>query len=97
MEPTTGKCFGCRGLVAVVPEHHVVAAEHDLTHGLAVGGDVIHLGIDNASIFGLHHADSLTREKCGALGLRLVVPGFLVFADRVGAVYLGEAVDVNDG
>ena len=55
--------------IAIVALHGVVAAHDHLAQGLAVGGDVAHLVVDDADIVGDEVADSLrafTRARSSA-------------------------------
>ena len=87
---------GLPGVVEVAL-HHVVAAHHDLAHGLAVAGDVAPVLPHHADRVGHHHRHALARQQPRALGRLLVGPLGLPLADGVRAVGLGEAVDVQHG
>src|SRR5579863_2917604 len=70
MKPATLECL-FRGLrVVVVPLHHDVAANHDLTAHRSIGGNLRSRLVDDANLARSHQLDSLPCFDACALGQR---------------------------
>ena len=96
VEPAAGEGARGRLRVAVVALHGVVAAHDHLAQGLAVGGDVAHLVVDDADVVGDEVADALPGLDPRPFLRGKQVPVRLPLADGVRAVDLGQPVDVDD-
>ena len=82
--------------VVEVPDHHVVAAHHDLAHRAAVARHVDHVLVDHTYRVGLDHRHALAGLAAGLIARRQRGPAGLPLVERIGAVHLGHPVDVHD-
>src|SRR5215217_52085 len=96
VEPAAGEGAGGRLRIAIVALHGVVAAHEYLAQGLAIGGDISHLVVDDADIVRDEVADSLPGLHPRPLFRGKQVPLWLPLADGVWAIDFGEPVDVDD-
>src|SRR5207249_4218710 len=96
VEPAAAKGFGGGGRIVEVAGHDVVAAHDHLAQGLAVGGHVAHLGVDDAELAGDQVGHPLPGpQACARLGV-VCAPLRVPVAHGVRSVRFGEAVDVAD-
>src|SRR5215831_19087690 len=96
VEPAAGERIARRLGVLQIALHRDVAAEHDLAHGLAVGGDRLHgLRIHHRQPLLHQVAHALAAVPLGAHADVEVLPLLLARAHRRGPVYLGQAVHVG--
>ncbi len=97
MEPAAPEGLG-RGLgVLEIALHHDVAAEHDLAHGLAIGGHALHrLGIHHGEILERMVANALPRLLGGARRAVEQVPVGLPVIDHRRAIGFGQAIEMRD-
>ena len=97
VEPAASKRSTGGLSVAVVSGHDHVPAHHDLAHGLAIAGDILHFLVDHAQAVtrnAIRHALA-SLDQCPLLGIE-IAPAGLIGTDCVGAVRLGQAVQVLD-
>ena len=96
MEPAPSKASAVPTSSPEIPGHDRVAAHHDLAHRRAVGRYVVHLRVDHPDRVGRDHGAPLPGLQARAFLRGALPPDRLRLVDRVGAVGLGETVDVDD-
>ena len=94
-EPAVGCRASRRFIVAIVAEHHVVAAQGDFTEGRAVGRHVMSFVVDDAQLLRDHVADSLARLDASLLVDRQFAPVAAPLAYHGRAEGFGEAVEMR--
>jgi hypothetical protein len=96
-EPAAGERISRRLGILEIALHRDVAAEHDLAHGLAVGGNRGHgLGIHHRQALFHEVAHALAAVQAGALADVERAPLLVLRAHGGRPVYLGQAVDMRD-
>src|SRR5439155_17409277 len=95
VEPTAVEGgVGCLWILKVAL-HHVIAMHHDLTHGLSIAGHIVHLLIDDAHPISGHIALALPGEQVSLFLGGKFVPLLVPFANGIGAIGLGQSIDMN--
>jgi hypothetical protein len=96
VEPATLKGSSSRFGIFKEAGHHTVAVHSDLSHRAAIGRHVVHLFIDYAHPVSQNVALSLAGQQSSLLCNGERVPLCVPRADRVGAIRLGQPVDMDE-
>src|SRR5690625_7875955 len=97
MKPSPSKGFFGSLDIVVIPCHHTVAPNNNLTLGLTVSGKLLTGWIDDGDLSVLQHRYTLTRQEPCSFGHLTLRPVVLRFVDCGRTVGFGSTIDVHGG
>src|SRR2546430_15317519 len=95
MEPATCKCLCSRSRVLVVALGDIIAMHHDLAYGHPIAGNIVHSLIDDTHRVCNHIVLTLSGKQACLFRERKTIPFLVPFTNGVGAIGLGQAIDMN--